>query len=457
MNRTYLPSLIGAALLSALCATANADGAAKQNTPQPAPQSVPSASNAAATVEMPSPAPTQNRMTLVQAIQTGLRDNPQNTAARYSVQSAHANYDSQRAPINPTFQYGALNNTVAPADIGTGLGQAANYSVYVTLETNGAQHFRAVQSREAWHQAEFDAETSRLFLKLNIIDAYVSLQVANRQLEVEQTVYTNMGQLAQLTQKRFEIGAGTQADALRARVSYVQEEQNLISDVAAVSAARAQLNAQLGHPTDTPVDAVEPLAYGPVPLPDVGPLTALAEKNRTEVLSAAANLRSLKAAPGLARSQYFPNLILGKDLTPGNVNIGAALPIDLGGIAGEVRRAKADVKTQEAQLESARLAVDLDVKTSYINLAAAKKQVDSYETGILKQSETLFDELKQSYLLGANSILDVITAENTYRAVQSAYFTAVGGYRQALYTMEHSIGAPLNATPGATLLQTTNK
>ncbi len=411
---------------------------------------------AAPSTELPVPVPAANKISISQAVQIGLKDNPQTTASHFAVVSARENYNGQKSPVNPTVQYGALNNTVAPATVTDGLSQAANYTAYITVETSGAQKFRASQSKEQFHQAEFDAASLNLALKLNILTAYVNLETANRALEVEQTVYANLRQLAELTRKRFEAGAGNEADSIRANITAIQEEQNLIESVAAVNSARAVLNQQLGHPTDSPIDALTPLEFQPATIPSFSDLKAAAERRRPEVQSALANLKSLHASAGLARSAYYPDLVVGKDFTAtGEVNIGFSVPIDLGSIKGSVRKAQADVRSQEAQVELARQAVDLDVKSSQISVLAAKRQVETYDNGILKQSERLFNQMKESYLLGGNSLLDVITAENTYRAVQSAYNSALGAYSVALYTLEHAVAAPLNAAPGTGLMIST--
>ena len=114
--------------------------------------------------------------------------------------------------------------------------------------------------------------------------------------------------------------------------------------------------------------------------------------------------------------------------------------MDLGSIRGAVKKARADVKTQEAQVELARQNIDLDVKNSYVNLDAAQKQVATYDGGILQDSEALLNQTRQAYTLGAGTILDVMTAENTYRAVMTSYYSAIGTYVVAFYTLQHSIG-----------------
>lgn len=395
--------------------------------------------------EMPAPIPAQDRFSLSQALDLGLKNNPQVAAAAYSVVSARENFNSQKAPLNPTVNYAALNNTVAPLTFSTGFSQSANYSAYVTIETNGAILYRAWQAREQYHQAQFDARTTVLSLKLSIIGAYEGLQVANRTLEVELKVYDNMVKLSDLTDKRFEVGAGPQADAIRAHIAAIQEQENVIADVANVNLARATLNNQLGRPQNAPVDAAEPLVYAPVHFEELAQLTKQGELKRPELKSANANLQSLRAVPGLQRSAYFPNIIVGKDFSSDDtIYVGLSIPVDLGGIRGSVAKANADIKTQRAQVELERQSIDLDVKSSYENFVAAQKQVDTYNGGILKMSETLVDQIRHGYDLGANTIVDIITAENTYRSVESSYYSAVGSYVLAAYTLKHSIGELLD-------------
>jgi outer membrane protein TolC len=57
----------------------------------------------------------------------------------------------------------------------------------------------------------------------------------------------------------------------------------------------------------------------------------------------------------------------------------------------------------------------------------------------MKMSETLVDQIRHGYELGANTIVDIITAENTYRSVESAYYSAVGAYVVAAYTLKHAV------------------
>src|SRR5580658_9989450 len=173
---------------------------------------------------------------------------------------------------------------------------------------------------------------------------------------------------------------------------------------------------------------------------------------RWETLPPSHAEQSLAGLSCTRRSQYYPDLFIAKDLgSDPYLWVGINIPFDLGNIRGQVKKAEADVKTQQAQVEQERQTVDLDVKSSYINLVAAQKQVATYDNGVLSMSETLVDQIRHGYELGANTIVDIVTAENTYRSVESAYYVAVGNYVQALYTLRHSISDLPDAFSSTTL------
>ena len=174
-----------------------------------------------------------------------------------------------------------MNNTVAPIGFANGFGSGYNYSAYATIETNGAIRYRTAQARELYHQAQFDAATNQAFLSGSMSSTHMwACKLVARALRgrAEGILHDNMHQLSDLTEKRFDAGAGTQADANVSCAwikAYIQEKQNvLLPDVNNVnSAARAaSVMPILAHPLDTPIDASEPLTYKPAPITRILPI-----------------------------------------------------------------------------------------------------------------------------------------------------------------------------------------
>ena len=396
--------------------------------------------------DAPPPVTAEQKLTLAQALALALRDNPQITQATHQVRSARNNLSGQRAPLNPGFNFAGLNNTVgsfSPAS-------PANYGLTYTVETSGRQGIRTQEARAQLQQTEADAETTRLGVRHATISAYISLQVAEQAWHNEQEAYATALRLRDLTRKQFEIEAVPEADAIRAEIALTQEEQNLITAVGGVKQARAALNTELGRAPDTPVTSAEPLEFHPVAV-DVNQLQREAAQNRPEIRSSQANERALAAMVKMQRSQYYPDLALGSDLRFQGVLVGFTAPLfDFGGIRGSVRKAGEDVKAQEAQTEQTRQQVSLQVLNAYDALVQARKAVLLYEnkeTGILPRSASLLQRTQQGYSLGASTILDLITAQDTLRQARNSYYTAIGNYQQAAAQVENAVGHPLPPSP----------
>jgi outer membrane protein TolC len=388
--------------------------------------------------EGPAPIPAEAQLTLVQAVELALKQNPQILQATYQTASARANLSSQRAPVNPTLAYGGLNNTVATGNFTN----PNNYALYGTIETSGRQGLRTRQARAQLQGAQFDAITARLTVEQATESAYITLQVANSNLASEQAAYTVAKQLQDLTEQQTKLGAAPETNAIRANIAFTQEEQNLLQAINNVSIARTNLNIDMGRQPETPVDAAEPLEFHPIKV-QLRELQELAFHNRPEIKSGEAARRALQATEGLVRSEYYPDTILGTTLHGDGVQIGFVVPLDLGNIRYGVRKAREDVHVQEAQDLQIRHQVELDVQSAFLALDVTRRTVETYQNGIVPRSKSLLERIERGYKLGASSILDLIDAQSTYRITITSYNSAIGDYRQAIAQLERAVGAPL--------------
>ena len=391
--------------------------------------------------------PESGRLTLQQAVLAAMRDNAQVKASRSLVEAAAANLSGQRAPLNPTFQYGGLNNTVAPPPT-LNVSDPSNYGITFTVETNGANQWRTSQAANQLRQAKADALTASLNVRQAVTNAYVGLQIANRQLEDERAAYADAKRVRDLTRKQYETGAAPQTNSIRADISLTQELGNLLNQISAVKVARSNLNIALGRKPEEPVDAVEALDYAPIH-PDVQDLQKQASANRPELKSAEYNRDALRASVGLQRSQYFPNLFVGTDLRivrTGVFLVGFTMPLfDFGGIHGAVKQAKKNAEAQESQISLEEQQVRQDVESAFQAVVVAEGSVEAFQGGMLPQAEGLEKRIEQGYVLGGNTILDLLDAQSTLRAARIAYYGAIGNYRQALAQLERAVGVPVEA------------
>lgn len=402
----------------------------------------PVASTTATTLPANAPrVPPGQSFTLAQARQMADLLSPLIVQAVDQTASQHATYESQRAPLNPTIAYAALNNTVAPF---SGFGDGGDYSAYMTLETNGAQRYRAGQAGAQLSGAKAQESLTRLNVEQGVDSAYIALQVANAQLDNEKQVYGLVEQLRDLTQSQFQLGAGPQTSAIRADIALTQEEQNLIAAISTVEQARAALNVQVGREPQTPVDAAEALIYAPINTADTSTLIAEALRARPELASADSAVKAAHANVGLLDTQYVPNVTLGANADDSGVEVGLVMPlVDLGSIRGAVKAARETEKAQQAAANQTRLAVAEAVAAAKISVDQAREAVDTDQAGVLPQTQSLLDKVTAGYKLGANTILDVIDAQQTYRSTRSSCLSAIGSYNQALDQLRIAVGGDL--------------
>ena len=345
--------------------------------------------------QMPSPVASEQRISMARAIDISLRDNPQVSVSEHQVKAARANLAGQSAPVNPTVDYAGLNNTVGTTQF-TNLN---NYAGYVTLETSGRRGLRSRQARAQFQGTQADAETSRQSLRQSTADAYVNLQVANSALENEKTVYETAKRLSDLAQKQFQLGSVPETNAIRASVAVTQERENMLQAVNNVRIARANLNLQVGRAPNEAVDAADPLDFTPVDV-DLKNLRDMALAHRSEVRSTEAAIRAGRAAVGLQRAQSYPNVIVGRGFSATPVEVGFAVPIDLGSIRNSIRQGEETVKAQQAQAEQTRQSVLLDTETAYLALTRARSAVEAYNSGILPSTRVAAEENRTRIRIG---------------------------------------------------------
>ncbi len=387
----------------------------------------------------PPAVPAAQKITLAQAIATGLQQNPQRLASVHQVASARNNLSSQQSFLNPDVQFSGLNNTVSSLNFGN----PSNYVFSGIIETSGRQAIRTHEARAQYEGAVADSSTVRLSVQQGVTAAYVALQSANLMLESEMQAYADSKRIADLTDKQFQLGAAPETNAIQARIALEQEVNNLRGVTEMVEQARATLNQQMGLEPAGPIDAADPLEFKPLTL-SLADLNTRALPNRPEIRSSEAAERAIRETVKQERSLYYPDVYVQTTARFDGVFAGVTLPFfDFGSIRNGVRKAKEDVKVQEAQTLQIRQQVKLDVATAWLSVNQTQAQALRSQKEIVPRAQTLFTKIEQGYRLGGNTILDLLNAQATVRSTRNDYNTAIGAYRQAVAQLERAIGSPL--------------
>ena len=97
----------------------------------------------------------------------------------------------------------------------------------------------------------------------------------------------------------------------------------------------------------------------------------------------------------------------------------------------------------QAQLSDKELALNRDLESAYQRYLIAKNQLNSFETGLLSQAESVLKVAESAYRYGERGILEYLDAQRTYRLVKRDYLAARFDYVSTMLEIERLAGAEL--------------
>lgn len=224
--------------------------------------------------------------------------------------------------------------------------------------------------------------------------------------------------------------------------------QQLYRSQAAAAQAVATLNAALGRPPETPLL----LSEEPSPVEAQfleAQLQALGLAQRSDLLAAQAAVRTARGEVLAARAARRSDVALQARMDPdgiGGVAVSLSFPqLDWGVLRAGQDRAEALVKAAEQAQAVAVNSARLDIANALTEFRAAQAETREYRQKVLEQSRKLADLSLLGYQEGAATILDVLDARRTLRAVNVEYYSAVAEQLKSLAQLEWAVGGQLPA------------
>ena len=147
----------------------------------------------------------------------------------------------------------------------------------------------------------------------------------------------------------------------------------------------------------------------------------------------------------LAHRQRFPDFGLGVQGSSSAMNAISppTLEISLTGTLplfyqqqGEIKKAEADARTQDAQAAKLRAQVVADVENAYAGYQTAQRQVQRMEGRLLDRAQRARQLVELQYQKGAASLLEYLDAQRTYVAVKGEYIQNLTAYWNAIFQIE---------------------
>ncbi|MEO6057448.1 MAG: TolC family protein [Gemmatimonadales bacterium] len=387
-------------------------------------------------------------LTRRQAIAEALARNPQLQVAAEQVAQARARKVQATAIPDPQFD-AAFDQS--PGLFGAGGSTQRSVSASITIPFLDKFRLQGRVGSADVRSAGFSAVLTRQLIASQTSQTYDSLLASLRRGRDLREARALAADFVRRAEARYNAGTTPKLDLVRAQVELAQAENDLIGNERDVVNARAALNRLVGRPLGAPIAAADSLAVPPE-LPDLDRLVAAALAARPELGDLKSQQEGARAATGLAREYWLPDLTLGigrdyADVGPGVLFTGVSFPIPLffwqhsRGEIGEARHRELELAAALRDVEGQ---VGQDLRSAHATASAALRQVVYIRDQLLPLARQAYRIASVSYGLGGSSALELLDARRNLLDAERQYTDALAAANSTRAELERAAATPLD-------------
>jgi outer membrane protein len=468
MPTTTRRAALGVALLLALALAPWTFAWAQNPSPAPPATSSPSPAPSTAAPAAPSGAPARTplHLTLQQATELALRQQPTIRSAQGSLTAAQARVPQAKAAYYPRFDVQAGVQKSEFKSSTTGERTQSNNTFLTLLGSQLIYDFGKTgalvnQAKADSRVASGELERVREVVVQNVRQAYFNLLQARRLVGVADANLSRSDLNLRSAQGFYDVGTKPKSDVTNAEVQVANARVGVIRARNLVRISETTLANALGLEATVPIEIEDNLNYEPVSL-DSAQLLAEALGNRPELRQAQARLDSARAQLSGARARYLPDITVNGsagtssgDAVISTNGVAGVSFADNWSIAGQIswnlfegfftqakiKETEALVDTARADYETFELQVRLDVEQAYITVTEAAERIGATD----KEMEAARENLRLAqgrYDAGVGTILDLTDAQLSLTNAEADNVTALTDYRVGLAVLDRVVGRP---------------
>jgi len=262
-------------------------------------------------------------------------------------------------------------------------------------------------------------------------------------------------QLLKISESRYEVGQGTQADVLKAQTQLSKMVDELIKLNRERQTIEAELTRALGRGPEAGAPMPETLRLRAAAL-QLEPLRKEALNERPQLLGLKSLIDRSAKALDLARKDYYPDfdvkLSYGqRDNTPDGMPRDDLVSLTLAINLPVWRESKLDPRVAEAiamrdqatdMYQAQENEVASKLRQQVANAEQSLKSARLYETGILPQARLAVESSLAAYKVNRVDFLTLLDNQMTVLNYEIGYASAVSSYNKALAEIDLLVGRP---------------
>jgi TolC family type I secretion outer membrane protein len=400
-------------------------------------------------------------LSLDESVALALKNNPAIKIAESEKEKAAGSLTESRAGKLPAISIShsdtrskSATTTTAGTTFSVGEKYDNRASLSLPLYTGGKVEGLIGQAKLSLSSAEQGVELSKQQLKLDATSAYFGLLQARNMVQLNQESVERLEAHLKNVQLQYEVGTVAKTDVLRSEVELADAQQNLIKAENSYDLAVATLNNVIGMPLDTEIQVKDELQYAKYQINLEDSIQYALEK-RPDMVQATTGVDIAQKGITVAKAGTRPSVALsgyqdwndsdfpGNDNNNWGVTLTASMNVfDSGLTHGKVKQAEAGLDKAQEQARQKKDAVQLDVRTAYLNMKEAEKRIETSNVAVAKAEED-YKIAQVRYTAGVGTNLDVMDAQVALTQAKTNYVQALYDYNTNKAKLDKAMGVPV--------------
>lgn len=385
-------------------------------------------------------------LTLPEALQLASQHSPALAAAEAQAQGAQAAVKSSAAFPNPEFEVGS--GVSRPRQPGGESGRNEMVGIAQPIEFPGLRSARQDAAAAGAEAGSATLHAVRLEQRAAVKQAFFEVQ---RRMEEAELAKENLALLEQIRNRikvKVAVGESARYELVKSEAETLAAESALRSAELRVTQSLDWLRSLIGAPLEANF-SVTPFPLQQPDLPQLGELRGDLLANNPRLKLGAAEARRAGARVEQERaarlSQFTLKLSAERDPDVSQWRVGIALPLPLWDRrSGPIGEALSNQQKAEAEERQNRLGLLAELDLAYGRYAIARRQVETFETGLLKEAEAAMNVAGAAYRYGERGIIDYLDAQRVWRATRVDFLNARYELQSALIDIERLRALPVS-------------
>jgi outer membrane protein TolC len=311
------------------------------------------------------------------------------------------------------------------------------------------QRFRAARTSEQAAQLSYKDTLDAITLIVG--KTYLQVIEANSRIEAEEAQVQNAKALYDQAVDEFQAGTRPRIDVTRTELQLHTEEYNLSVARNNFAVAKLTLGRAIGLPLGQTFEIADLLPYADIQPPTLEDALTMAYNSRSDLRSALDSAKSAEQALSAAKGERYPVVAVNGDYGDQGPTFsqshgvfqfqaGINVPIYTGGrIKGDITQAEATLGQRKAEADNIRGQIDYDVRTAFLNLNAAKEQVEVAHENVGLANDNVARS-KDRFAAGVTDSVEVVQSEQSLAGANDQYITSLYSHNLAKLALARALG-----------------